>query len=351
MLQMPTMFGFFLMAFTPISAHAEEGVTRREGYLLIWESIRRPAYETIHVDPYEDVPKGAEGELEITFGKRRGILDKQATKFYPDDPLSRHDALLWMYRTRNIDELPNMQMSDMWEMHQRYPITELDAGAMITSREELFTMMQALDKLLFEEVHEVSYYADDFHGQGTAFGEVFDMHAITAAHRSFPQDTLVKVTNIANGKSVVVRINDRGPYVHGRNMDLSLAAFEKISPLSTGIIKAKFHRLGDVDAVSGCTDRQRIYQKRITRDVRFHRGVPHTYDMGRQLALGSTKWFVVRGITYPDGRYVRLQDYIAPEERFLFVPSLSGKYTFHVGTKHGHLREMTMNVLQCSSGR
>ena len=86
-------------------------------------------------------------------------------------------------------------------------------------------MMRLLDQKLRDEVHEVSLYGEQFHGDGTAFGEKFDMYALTAAHRSFPHNTLVKVTNVENEKTVTVRINDRGPYVEGRDMDLSVAAF------------------------------------------------------------------------------------------------------------------------------
>jgi rare lipoprotein A len=81
----------------------------------------------------------------------------------------------------------------------------------------------------------VSYYSD---GQRTANGEYFDPNAFTAAHRSLPFNTRVRVTNPANGKSVVVRINDRGPYVSGRCLDLSRAAFAAIASLGAGVLPA-----------------------------------------------------------------------------------------------------------------
>ncbi len=73
-------------------------------------------------------------------------------------------------------------------------------------------------------------------GQMTANGEVFNPSALTAAHKTLPFNTMVKVTNAANGKSVIVRINDRGPYVSGRCLDLSIAAFSSIASLSSGVI-------------------------------------------------------------------------------------------------------------------
>jgi rare lipoprotein A len=73
-----------------------------------------------------------------------------------------------------------------------------------------------------------SYYADALQGRRTASGELFDMHALTAAHRTLPFGTRVEVTNLENGRSVVVRINDRGPYAEGRVIDLSQAAAREL---------------------------------------------------------------------------------------------------------------------------
>lgn len=79
-----------------------------------------------------------------------------------------------------------------------------------------------------------SFYGRRFHGRLTASGETFDMYAFTAAHRSLPFGSLVRVTNPANGLSVVVRINDRGPFVSERVIDLSRAAAEEIGLIHRG---------------------------------------------------------------------------------------------------------------------
>ena len=79
-----------------------------------------------------------------------------------------------------------------------------------------------------------SWYGGKFHGRLTANGEIFDTNKLTAAHRTLPFDTRVKVTNLNTGKSVVVRINDRGPFLHGRIIDLSQAAAMKIGMLESG---------------------------------------------------------------------------------------------------------------------
>ncbi|OGU43832.1 MAG: hypothetical protein A3H45_02110 [Ignavibacteria bacterium RIFCSPLOWO2_02_FULL_55_14] len=88
-----------------------------------------------------------------------------------------------------------------------------------------------------------SYYADDFHGKQAANGETFDMNDLTAAHRTFPFGTRVRVTNLANGKVVVVRVNDRGPFKEGRIIDLSRGAARKIDLIQTGTTKVRLEVL------------------------------------------------------------------------------------------------------------
>lgn len=84
-----------------------------------------------------------------------------------------------------------------------------------------------------------SYYADDFNGKKTANGETYDMYKMTAAHRSFPFNTKVKVTNLDNKRSIVVRINDRGPFKLDRIIDLSLAAATQLGMKGAGTATVK----------------------------------------------------------------------------------------------------------------
>lgn len=87
------------------------------------------------------------------------------------------------------------------------------------------------------ETGYASYYSDKLNGHSTASGEPFNNSKLTAAHKKLPFGTMVKVTNCNNGKSVIVRINDRGPFVTGRIIDLSKAAASTIGMLSAGIAK------------------------------------------------------------------------------------------------------------------
>jgi len=86
---------------------------------------------------------------------------------------------------------------------------------------------------------EASYYADKYHGRMTANGEIFDMNKVSAAHKTLPFGTKLKVTNISNGKSVTVKINDRGPFVAGRIIDLSKAAAERIDMIDSGVAQVE----------------------------------------------------------------------------------------------------------------
>lgn len=89
------------------------------------------------------------------------------------------------------------------------------------------------------ETGKASYYADKFNGRKTANGEVFRNRKKTAAHKTLPFGTVVKVTNLRNGRSVKVRINDRGPFVAGRHIDLSKKAARKIGMLREGVGNVK----------------------------------------------------------------------------------------------------------------
>jgi rare lipoprotein A len=89
-----------------------------------------------------------------------------------------------------------------------------------------------------------SYYAHEFDGRQTASGEVYDMHQLTAAHRTLPFNSLVRVTNRQTGVTVVVRINDRGPFKNDRVIDLSLAAAERIGIIAQGTGPVKLEVLG-----------------------------------------------------------------------------------------------------------
>jgi rare lipoprotein A len=89
------------------------------------------------------------------------------------------------------------------------------------------------------ETGVASWYGIPYDGRRASSGEIFDMHALTAAHRTLPFNTWLEVTNLQNGKHVDVRINDRGPFVDGRIIDLSMGAADRIDMVRAGLAKVR----------------------------------------------------------------------------------------------------------------
>ncbi len=99
-----------------------------------------------------------------------------------------------------------------------------------------------------------SWYGKDFHGKTTANGEIYDMHAKTAAHKTLPLGTYVKVSNLENSKTIIVRINDRGPFVRGRIIDLSYAAAQELGIDIAGTASVRIEAL-DNDNIESISDK------------------------------------------------------------------------------------------------
>jgi rare lipoprotein A len=94
------------------------------------------------------------------------------------------------------------------------------------------------------QIGKASYYAPKFNGRVTASGEIFNANEYTCAHKTIPFNTYLKVTNLANSKSVIVRVNDRGPYVRGRIIDLSAIAARDIKMMDNGTTKVRIEIIG-----------------------------------------------------------------------------------------------------------
>lgn len=103
----------------------------------------------------------------------------------------------------------------------------------------------------YDETGLASWYGDQFHGRPTATGERFDMNALTAAHKTLPLPGLVEVTNLANGRRVVLRVNDRGPFVDGRIIDLSRGAADALDLRRAGVGEVRVRYLGRAPRLGG----------------------------------------------------------------------------------------------------
>ena len=97
----------------------------------------------------------------------------------------------------------------------------------------------------YDETGIASWYGEPFHGRRTANGETYDMNQVTAAHKTLPLPTMVRVTNLDNGRSLVVRVNDRGPFVHGRIIDLSRRSAQLLGFQRKGTAKIRVQAIGD----------------------------------------------------------------------------------------------------------
>ena len=103
----------------------------------------------------------------------------------------------------------------------------------------------------YDETGIGSWYGEQFHGKATANGEVFDMNEVTAAHPTLPMPSLVRVTNLENGRSIVVRMNDRGPYVNGRVIDLSRRSAQLLGYDRQGTAKVRVQYMGPAPLAGG----------------------------------------------------------------------------------------------------
>jgi len=116
--------------------------------------------------------------------------------------------------------------------HKKYGNSAVNSNSRIESKGKVVYMV-------------TSYYGSEFHGRQTSNGEIFDMYKLTCAHKTLPFNTNLKVTNEANGKYVIVRVNDRGPFIYGRDLDLSYAAAQKIDLIAEGVKELKVEILND----------------------------------------------------------------------------------------------------------
>jgi rare lipoprotein A len=119
----------------------------------------------------------------------------------------------------------------------------VESSTTTVNNEEVSLMNTSLVDYVDKGMMRASWYGPKFHGKTTANGERFDQMALTAAHKKLKFGTLLRITNPKNDKSVIVRINDRGPYIPGRQLDLSKAAAQKLGMIKKGVVKLKVEEI------------------------------------------------------------------------------------------------------------
>jgi len=167
------------------------------------------------------------------------------------------------------------------------------------------------ENINYSAVGLASWYGNDFHGRYTANGEIFDMNAISAAHPTLPLPSYVRVTNLANNRSIIVRVNDRGPYVGDRLIDVSVKTAELLGFHGNGVTRVKVDYVGRAP-LTGSDDRKLIATLREGSPA----AAPIQVASNRPLVpvySGRRSSIAVSGIPSPPDRPYRLGD-PAPEE-------------------------------------
>jgi rare lipoprotein A len=149
----------------------------------------------------------------------------------------------------------------------------------------------------YTEEGNASWYGEPFHGRRASNGEIYDMYKLTAAHRTLPFDTVVRVTNLNNGKSTSVRITDRGPFVENRIIDLSLAAAREIDSIGAGVVPVR------LEIVSGGADPETGF---FTVQVGAFRDPANANRLRDRLNASYSPIFIQQ-FDSPDGLYYRVR--------------------------------------------
>jgi rlpA-like protein len=170
-----------------------------------------------------------------------------------------------------------------------------------------FNFLVLADNIISADVF-ASYYGEPFHGRPTSSGEPFDMNAYTAAHRTLPFGTMVEVTNLENGKKVIVRINDRGPFVGNREIDLSRAAAEALGMIGQGIARVSIKRVGqqevaletntDWKVVEPKTNRESAYKDFPNAEVSNNDSLKDVYQAQRNMVYMPTTPEQTKGVLW-----------------------------------------------------
>ena len=147
---------------------------------------------------------------------------------------------------------------------------------------------------LEEKVGQASWYGDPYHGRRTSNGETYNKFTMTAAHRTLPFDTMVKVNNLENGKNVTVRINDRGPFVKDRIIDLSYVAAREIEMLKSGTARVSLDILKAVPNPFP-----------LTIQVASFRGEPNARELKKNLEK-EFKPIFIKKFDSPEGHFFRV---------------------------------------------
>lgn len=182
-----------------------------------------------------------------------------------------------------------------------------------------------------------SWYGSEFHGRPTASGEIFNMYAMTAAHREYPFGTRLRITNPENNKSVIVTVNDRGPFVSGRDIDLSYGAAKKIGIVRKGVAKVWMEYLGrDMFYVKKVSFMPAISSGPLTIQVGSFLEKSNAYRLKRSLELRYGNVYITRAYINGKTYYrVRIGEFKDRESAYSFAKRLAFEgYSTFITTRY-----------------
>jgi len=193
----------------------------------------------------------------------------------------------------------------------------------------------------YDQTGIASWYGRDFHGKHTANGETYDMHALSAAHKTLPLPTLVRVTNLDNGRSVVVRVNDRGPFVKERLIDLSYAAAKQLAYADRGTAHVRVQTL-DMPAPkkNGILASQATIRPAM-RSVAKHTSTTSRLTPPATVSPSTGKIFIQLGAFSSKNNAIRLQNKLKSDfpDTHASASNLPGKMLYRV--RIGPFEDMT----------
>lgn len=260
-------------------------------------------------NPFPDVPKGEWFASLVKKGRDIGLVQgNKDGNFLPARNVSRAEALAMLFRT-NGDELKNPTKSPFTDVptyawYAPYFQEAKEAGLIGGTRaqpDQLLTRAQLSDLTyrffrgdwkVTTTTGKASYYADFFEGRTTANGETFSNAEYTAAHKTLPFGTRVRVTNAESLESIVVRINDRGPYAEGKIIDLTTTGFAHFAPLSQGVVPVELTVVSDTVPLGPAEEceAQKItdtIEKDFYEGIRLFHPLPSTFRMGEVYTIAG----------------------------------------------------------------
>lgn len=178
------------------------------------------------------------------------------TAIFPNDAINSFLIGQLMHKTKFYSDLKVFNLSQEKTKFEPIPPKSLYLEKILCPMQKLVLIITLLSACLsikaqknFSQEGKASYYADKFEGRKTANGERYYHKYLTAAHKTLPMGTKLMVTNLENKKSIVIRVNDRGPYIKGRIIDLSKSAMIKLDGIQKGVIEVRIEEFIPVEKV------------------------------------------------------------------------------------------------------